>query len=276
MHRSTGNSKKITSWQVIGSLAAHFRKVARLTQEQLAEALNISADTIGSVEQGRRPLKPDLAERMDEALETKGALAIAVERVPERERFPAFAQDFVEHEREAVGISSYETQVVPGLLQTPAYARAVFSCLHPPVHGDTAEDWVAARMDRQGLWERDVPPPPVADFILEESILHRSMGDPEVMREQLERLRRSADLPYISIQIVPTSTFPHAGLTGPLVLLKTPDHEDVAYVEAHLVSFMPEEADQISILQQKYGMLRSQALSPAASVSLLDELLGGS
>lgn len=275
MHR-TNKPKKVTSWQVIGCQVSHFRRVARLTQEQLAELLNISVDTIASVEQGRRPLKMDLAERLDEALDTKGALAVAVEKVPEREKFPAFAQDFVEYEQEAVTLLSYETQVVPGLLQTPEYAQAVFSCLHPAVHGDTAETWIAARIERQTLWEREAAPPPVANFILEESIFHRPLGSPDVMREQWEKLRRFADYSNVSIQIIPTATAPHAGLTGPLVLLETPDHQVLAYVEAHLVSFLHDDPDQVSTLQQKYGMLRSQALSPAASVSMLDHLLGAS
>lgn len=273
MHR-TNKPKKVTSWQVIGCQVSHFRKLAHLTQEQLAELLNISVETIGSIEQGRRPLKMDLAERLDEALDTKGALAVAVSKVPEREKFPAFAQDFVEEEQEAVTLLSYQTQVVPGLLQTPAYARAVFACRFPPTADEQAEDWVTARINRQQVWHRKAPP--VANFILEESMLHRPVGGPEVMREQLLALKEFAGLPSVGVQIMRTDCMPHAGLAGPMVLLETPDHQHLAYLEGHRVSLLVDDPDEVSVYQQKYGMLRSQALSPPESLRLLDGLLGES
>jgi transcriptional regulator with XRE-family HTH domain len=272
MHRSKRHSKKITSWQVIGSQAAHFRTVARMTQAELAEALNISVDTVGSVEQGRRPLKLDLAERIDEVLETKGALAVAVEKVPERERFPAFAQDFVDHEQEAVGIWSYETQVVPGLLQTRDYSRLVFDCLFPPLDGATADEWVEARLDRQRVWERARPPK--ASFILEESILRRDLGAPDVLREQLVRLREFAELPHVGLQIMPLNPPRHAGLAGPVEVLETPEHDRLAYLEVQHTGILLDDPEQVSMYEQKYGMLRAQALSPWESADLLDDLVG--
>lgn len=75
---------------------------------------------------------------------------------------------------------------------------------------------------------------------------------------------------------MPTGQELHAGLAGPLVLLETPDHDQLAYVEGQLVSFIHDDPDQVSVLQQKYGMLRSQALSPTESMGLLDALLGES
>jgi transcriptional regulator with XRE-family HTH domain len=273
MH-SAERPKRVTSWHVIGAQLAVFRNAARMTQAGLAERLCVGEETIASIEQGRRPLKLDLAEVIDELLETERALQTAVAKVPERERFPAFAQDFVGHEQEALTLLWYESQVVPGLLQTEEYARAVFACLYPPLDEEELEEWVSARLDRQRIFERK--PRPMANFLLEEAILHRPIGGHNVLRNQIRHLRQCAELPFLGLQIMPTKREKHAGLAGPMVLLETPDHDQLAYVEGPLVSFLHDDPDKVSVLQQKYGMLRSQALSPAESTGLLDELLGES
>lgn len=273
--QSAKRPKRVTSWHVIGAQLAVFRNAARSTQAELARQLGAGEETIASIEQGRRPLKLDLAEILDELLETKMALQTAVRKVPERERFPAFAQDFVDHEQEALTLLWYENQVVPGLLQTEEYARAVFGCLYPPITSGEAEERLSARLDRQRLFERE-PWPPMMNFLLEEVILHRPIGGRHVLREQHRHLRRCGELPYLALQIIPTSREKHAGLNGPMVLLETPDHDQLAYMEGQRVSFLVDDPDEVSVLQQKYGMLRSQALTPEESMGLLDDLLGES
>ncbi|WP_432002737.1 helix-turn-helix domain-containing protein [Streptomyces sioyaensis] len=265
--------KRITSWHVIGAQLSHFRRAARITQPALAERVGLHEDTIGSIEQGRRPLKIDLAETLDELLDTKGALAVAVAKVPEREKLPAFVQDLVEHEEEALTLLSYENQVVPGLLQTEPYARATFDSLYPPLDEGQAEEWVSGRISRQKLLERKKPRP-MLNFILEEVVLHRPIGSPETLRAQLRHLRSCAELPFLGLQIMPTARRTHASLDGPVVLLETPEHDHLAYIEAQRISFLVDDPDEVSVYQQKYGMLRSQALTPEETKSLLDDLLG--
>ncbi|WP_030799471.1 helix-turn-helix domain-containing protein [Streptomyces sp. NRRL S-337] len=264
--------KRITSWHVIGAQLSHFRRAARITQPGLAERVGLHEDTIGSIEQGRRPLKIDLAETLDELLDTKGALAVAVAKVPHKERFPAFVQDFVEYEADALSLLSYENHVMPGLLQTADYARAVFSCLFPPISEPEADERLSARLDRQQLLHRD--PSPVLNFIVEEVVLRRPIGDADILREQIRHLRRCAELPFVGLQIMSTSRAKHAGLDGPIVLLETPEHGQLAYIEGQRVSYLVDDPDEVSLLQQKYGMLRSQALAPEDSIGLLDELAG--
>ncbi|MFJ2264938.1 helix-turn-helix domain-containing protein [Streptomyces sp. NPDC087849] len=272
MQPAKKKSKRITSWHLIGAQLAMFRKAARMTQASLAERCSVGDDTIASIEQGRRTLQWDFAVKLDELLDTKGALRVAVEKVPKKERFPAFVQDFIDYEQEALTLLSYENQVVPGLLQTEGYARFVFSCLYPPLEDDQLEEWVTGRLDRQKLLERK--PRPMLHFVLEESILRSEIGDPAIMRRQIEHLRRCMELPFLGLQIMPMKLPKHAGLAGPMVLLETPDHDHLAYVEGQLTSYLHEDPDAVSLLQQKYGMLRSQALSVEKSARLLDELLG--
>ncbi|MET9661432.1 helix-turn-helix transcriptional regulator [Streptomyces sp. NPDC006510] len=272
MQPAKKKSKRITSWHLIGAQLAMFRKAARMTQAVLAERCSVGEDTIASIEQGRRALQWDLAVLLDELLDTKGALQVAVEKVPKKERFPAFVQDFVDYEQKAATLLSYQNQVVPGLLQTEEYIRFVFSCQYPPLEDDEREDWVAGRLDRQKLLERK--PRPMLHFLLEESILRGELGNPVMMRNQIRHLRHCTELPFLGLQIMPTKLPKHAGLAGPMVVLETPDHDHLVYVEGQLTSYLHEDPDDVSALQQMYGMLRSQALSVEASARLLDTLLG--
>ncbi|PVC97165.1 transcriptional regulator [Streptomyces sp. CS147] len=263
--------RRVTSWQLVGAQLRHFRKLAGLTQAALAEQAGVGEDTIASIEQGRRALQLDLAIQLDELLDTKGVLRVAVERIPRKERYQALVKDFVQYEQDAVSLISYESQLIPGLLQTEAYARFIFDCNYPPLEGDEIEKRVAERLGRQKILERK--PRPILHFILEESILHTELGDPDVMREQLLHMRRCMDLPFVTIQIMPRNTRRHAGLAGPLVLLETPDHDQLVYVDGQLRGELYDEPADVSALMQRYGMLRSQALTVEESTRLLDALL---
>ncbi|MEU9761557.1 helix-turn-helix transcriptional regulator [Streptomyces sp. NPDC047987] len=271
MHSAKRN-KRITSWHLIGAQLATFRKAARMTQAALADRCCVGEETIASIEQGRRPLQADFAVQLDELLETKGVLQVAVARVPKKERFPAFVQDYIDYEQDALTLLSYQNQLVPGLLQTEEYAHFLYSCKYPPLEEDQVEEWVAARLDRQRLLQRK--PRPMLHFILEESILRSEIGDPVTLRGQIKHLRRCMELPFLGLQIMPMKLPKHVGLDGPMVLLETPDHDHLAYVEGQLTSYLHDDPDDVSVLQQIYGMLRSQALSVDKSACLLDELLG--
>ncbi|RZF01890.1 helix-turn-helix transcriptional regulator [Streptomyces sp. SCA2-2] len=272
MYQRKKCSKRVTSWEVLGAQLAEFRRVAGLTQGQLAELVKVGEETLSSVEQGRRRLQTDLAERLDTILETKRALTTAVLTIPPHERYPLFAQDFIDHEQTALTILSYESHVIPGLLQTPEYARTVFSNAYPPFTTHELEAAVQARVDRKQILSRETPP--MMSFLIEESVLHRHLGDPEAMTEQILHLRDCADLPSLSLQIMPTDTDAHAGLAGPLVLLETPEHDHLAYIEGHHKGFIVEDLDEVSMYQQKYGMLRAQALSPKKTKAVLNSLIG--
>ncbi|WP_282700955.1 helix-turn-helix transcriptional regulator [Streptomyces sp. CC219B] len=274
MHVARKQPKKVGSWYAVGALVAHYRKKARLTQEQFAELASVHVDTVGSIEQGRLALQPDRAEQFDELLGTGGTLAVLVEKMPVRERMPQFAQGLVDIEQEAVSILSYQTQMVHGLLQTEDYCRASFNYRFPRFEDETAEQWVASRMERQQIWQRKQPP--FGHFILEEAILRSAIGGRDIMREQIRTLREYCDRIHIGLQIMPLGRVPHAGLAGPMTLLETPDHNHAVYLEVQRASFLVEDPNEVSVYQLKYGMLRSQALSPDESARFLDRLLGES
>ncbi|WP_256987853.1 helix-turn-helix transcriptional regulator [Streptomyces sp. BR123] len=258
--------------KMIGEQVATGRIAKKLTQSALADLINMDMETIASIEQGRRVLMPDVAERMDRALGLPGVLTVAALRMPEVDMIPAWAEEYFEREHEALALSWFDTMTVPGLLQTEAYARAVLSCRVPFVGEEKIELQTARRIRRQEILRRPVPP--TLSFVIWEAPLRDRIGGDEVYFEQLRHLRACADRPAISIQILPLGLTTHAGLNGPFTLLETPAFQHLAYSETQRGSILVRDPNEVSILTQKYAMLRSQALNVVDTKGLLDRLLG--
>ena len=269
---STRRRKNATAVKMVGSLVGTFRRAAGLTQRALADEVAVDEETIASVEQGRRTLKPDLAAQLDELLDTKGALSVALENMPEIDLFPRWAEEYIDLEREALALSWYDNQVLPGLLQTPAYARAVFLNEVPALREEEIEQRVTARMERQEIIHRRVPP--TISFIISEVIVLDHLGGDEVHAEQVNRLCEWSDLPGVTLQIMPVGRDFHAGLSGPFTVIETQDHQRVAYTEGQRQGRLIADPDEVSVLERKYAMLRTQALNPLETKGLLDRLLG--
>ncbi|MFF1561160.1 helix-turn-helix domain-containing protein [Streptomyces sp. NPDC058279] len=261
-----------TAMKMVGELVAVARVAKGLTQRALAELVVIDVETLASIEQGRRVLMPDVAERMDRILGLPGLLTVAANRLPEVDTIPAWAEEYMEREREALALSWYDTMTVPGLLQTEAYARAVLGCRVPYAGEDWIELQTALRIKRQEILRR--PTPPTLSFVIWEAALRDRIGGDEVWREQLRHLRACADRPAIALQVLPLGITAHAGLDGPFTLLETPEHQHLAYSETQRGSILVRDPNEVSILTQKYAMLRSQALNFVETKALLDRLLG--
>jgi len=264
--------KNQTSMKMLGKQLGAARRVAGLTQTELGLRVGLDEQTVASIEQGRRALKPDVAARMDEVLETKGMLAAGVANLPDVDQFPMWAEVYMEHEREAIALSWYDNAVLPGLLQTEAYVRAVLRNRVPAYDGDEVETRTAARLERQEILHRRNAP--TLSFVVWEPVLLMALGGPEVRMGQLRHLREVAELPYVSLQFLLLSSPYHAGLDGPFILLETPDHQHLAYTESQRGSQWVSDADEVSRLARKYAMLRTQALTTQDSGDLLDRLLG--
>ncbi|MFF5760225.1 Scr1 family TA system antitoxin-like transcriptional regulator [Streptomyces longwoodensis] len=264
--------KNLSSMKMLGRQLGTARRAAGLTQSALGEMVRLDEETIASIEQGRRSLKSDLAHLLDEILQTKGLLSTGVANLPETDQFPLWAEEYMEQERVAIALSLYANQVLPGLLQTRSYADAVLRERVPAYDREELETKVAARMDRQQILHHKSPP--TVSFVVWEPVLHLAVGGPDVRREQLEHLRGCTRLPNLSLQFLPLTSPSHAGLDGPLIILETPDHQHLAYIEGQRGSQWVSNADEVSFMSRKYAMLRAQALSPQESQRLLDRLLG--
>lgn len=260
--------------KMVGALVAAARAAVGMTQRALAEAVHIDVETVASIEQGRRALMPNVAERMDRILGLPGLLTVAANEMPVVDVIPPWAEEYFANEAEAIALSWYDAILVPGLLQTEEYARAVFRCRVPYMGDEKIESQTVRRIKRQHILHRKIPP--TLGFIVAESALRDRLGGDDVRREQLRHLRDCARRPAISLQVLPLGLTAHAGLTGSFILLETPDHHRLAYSENQRVSIAVHSPSEVSILAQKYAMLRSQALNVTDTQALLDQLLGES
>ncbi|WP_161328719.1 helix-turn-helix transcriptional regulator [Streptomyces sp. SID5789] len=268
----TTTRRNASAMKMVGALLALYRQAAGHTQRSLGERFVIGEQQIASIEQGRRPLKPDLAEQLDQLLDTKGALSIALSKMPEVDLVPLWAEEFLDREREAIAISVYDSLAVPGQLQTRGYARAVFRSRVPVYDEDEIELRVATRLERQEILHGKVPP--TTSFVIWEAVLRDQLGGVDVYTEQVRKLRDCADTPGITLQILPLGRTSHAGLDGPFVLMETPEYQRLAYMETQRGSQLIADPDGVGILTQKYAMLRTQALNTEDTRALLDRLLG--
>ncbi|MEU6348019.1 helix-turn-helix transcriptional regulator [Streptomyces sp. NPDC047072] len=258
--------------RTFGAVLQALREHAGLNREEFADLVRFSKHTVASVELGRR--MPDLAfvERAEEALGNTGALRKALPKLGRQPGLAAWFRRWAGLEASAIALYTYECRMVPGLLQTEGYARALFAGQLPPLDDEQIEERWSARAERQKLLRER--PNTAFSFILEEHLLLRRTGGTDVARALIEHLLEIGELRNIEIQIMPLSRGAHAGLAGPMQLLETPETQWFAYNEGQRGGLFDSDPKEISVLQQRYARMRSQALPFEDSVSLLERMRG--
>ncbi|MDG4766827.1 helix-turn-helix transcriptional regulator [Solwaraspora sp. WMMD406] len=241
------------------------RVAADVSQDGLAEKINWSASTIAAIETGRRKPTFRFAEEADEALDTAGLLTELLDRA-ERQRTPAWFLPWLKIESEANRLRNFELGVIPGLLQTEEYARAIISAggLHTP---DKVEELVRVRMERQELLTRDNPPECI--FILDESMLARPIGDHAILDRQLQHLQKVAELPNVRLHILPTEVGAHVGLLGGFIIAELPDVDPAVYLENVARGQVADDEETIVLLNRKWDCLLGDAASVSASLRII-------
>lgn len=259
------------SMRMWGSTCHSLRIAAGLTHDDLAKIVGYSKSLVVGVERGLRMPSDSFILKADEGLNANGLLIAAAKHLS-RQKYPSWFEEYAAEEKKALSLWTYDTHVIKGLFQTEEYARAVLSARYPVLDEEEIETRVQARMERAQLLIRK--PPVSISSVIEESVLHRPVGGKAVHKRQLEHLLELAELRNVSIQVMPTSYESHAGFNGPWTLLETPDHQWLAYVEGQGGGVLIEDRDQVSELLQRYGMIRTQALTPEDSVRLIKQLVG--
>lgn len=262
-----------TAAEMLGLLLRHFRERAGLSQEQLGRRIGYSKSQVTMVERGARPPKGVFVQRADEVLGAQGALIVAAPKPPkqtkQRNPLPGWFTPFAEEEGKAWARHEYENHVMPGLLQTEAYARAVLTGQYP-TFDDEIEAKVAARLERQKLLSRR--PLPDISFVLEMIVLTRPIGGRRVMKAQLHHLADVARLRPVRIQLMDPYREDHAALDGSFVLLETDKRQQLAYIEGQGGSFFVTEQPQLGHLFGKYGVTRAQAYTPERTLEKVEKM----
>ncbi|MET7805065.1 helix-turn-helix domain-containing protein [Micromonospora chersina] len=245
------------------------RATTGLSQSALAEALSYSGALVAKVETCERRPGLDFARRCDAVFGTDGRFE-RIQRRISRETVVPWFRDWAGIEQEATGLRWFEPLCVPGLLQTEGYARALLSGggLFAP---DEVEQQVATRLDRQAVLTRDRPP--LLSVVVDEHVLHRRIGGPEVMREQLQRLvKLGSTLPRVRIHVVPMSAGAYPGLAGHFVIATSPAGEDVVYLEGQRHGQAVDRADFVQEMVEVWESIRGEALSQQQSLDLMAEM----
>ncbi|TQF04853.1 helix-turn-helix transcriptional regulator [Kitasatospora acidiphila] len=256
-------------WRYFGDELKFHREAAGLSQQQLGDKVHCSGTYIGQFENAtRRPQLP-LAKLFDQALGTNGLFARMCEKLHKDSPFADHFAAASELEACAQKICEYSPLLVPGLLQTPAYARAVFRSGHPLLTDEAIDEMVAARMARARiLTESARETMPELWAILDESILRRPVGGPVVMSEQLWHIVQFAEDHRIILQVVPFSAGVYALLEGMLQIMSFAEEPPVAYAEGPCSGQLLDDPAVVAKCQMNYDLLRATALSQEASLAL--------
>ncbi|MFC6086310.1 helix-turn-helix domain-containing protein [Sphaerisporangium aureirubrum] len=245
------------------------RNAAGLTQHGLAHRIGYSASLVAMVESLRRPPTEPFARLCDQAMGLDGAMArlyVATTWKNAPENF----RPWLEEEQDATGLRSWEPTTVPGLLQTEAYAREMISKI-PNITAEQIDERLTGRMQRQSILRRDDAP--TISFLMDEGVLHRTIGAPGVMREQLGYLLEISRHPRVTLQIVPYETGAHCGLAGGFIVAERHGSPYIAFIEGQPDGRIMGEHMEIARLMLRYDAIRAEALPSKQSVRLIEEVV---
>ncbi|MEU9751660.1 helix-turn-helix transcriptional regulator, partial [Streptomyces althioticus] len=228
-----------------------WREAAGLTQAEFGAAIGYGEELVSSVERGRRIPRPEYLDAADDALGADGKISAMKKDVAEI-RYPKTVRDLKKLEAEAVELAAYNNSVIHGLLQTPEYARAVFSARRPPFTADELDQRLSARVARQGIVS-ETASRPLFSFVQCESTLRRPLGGRMVMRGQLERLLAVGGFPNVDLQVLPLSHEENPGLAGSFRLLRLRDGTTVGHLEVQHISRVIADPKEVQLLEMRYG-----------------------
>ncbi|MFE5510359.1 helix-turn-helix domain-containing protein [Streptomyces sp. NPDC056529] len=254
---------------VVGRQLRLRRQAVGVRAAEFALAVGYGEDMIYKIEGGKRIPRPEFLDKADEVLGANGLVSAMKEDVA-KAGYPKRERALAKLEARAVEMQLYDPLNMHGLLQTPEYARGLFLMRRPVYTPDEVERYAAARVARKAVFERD--PAPEISFVLEECTLRRPLGGRAVLRRQLEHLLEVTELRHVEIQMMPLDQVEHVGLS----LVEVMKFEDgTAIGRSSDVSGGRPMTDlkRIRLLELRYGILRTQALTPGATVDALHRLL---
>ncbi|WP_329156060.1 helix-turn-helix domain-containing protein (plasmid) [Streptomyces sp. NBC_01456] len=270
---------------VLGRRLAALRDAAGLTAAQAAKHLRIVATTITRMEKAETSLKYATVKTL---LEIYGVSQAEIEEflsLLDKASTPGWWQSFrdvlptwfgvhVSLETAATHIRSYEPAVPPGLLQTPEYARAVLERGLPHISPDVLERRVALRTARQELLTRTDPQPPQLWAVLDETVLRRPAGSPDVMRGQIDHLLDMAGLPNVTLQVCPFAAGLHPAAFGPFTIFRfeIPELPDIVCTDSLSRASYGEEKDEVALFREALGEMSVYALSKDDTKQFLGDI----
>jgi transcriptional regulator with XRE-family HTH domain len=261
----------------LASELRRLREAAKFTIEEVGEKLECSSSKISRIETGAVGVTPrdarDLLKLYNVASDQLEALVQLSREARKKGWWHAynevFTGAFVGLESDASSLRAFQALLIPGLLQTEDYIRAVMRSIRPNWIEADVERRVAGRMERQRLLTSDEPPSYWA--VIDEAVLQRPVGGPQVMRAQMLRLCERAALPNITVQVVPFDIGAHSGMEGQYLILGFPEQADpdVVFLDTTPGGVYLEEQEDVQRYTLMFDHLRASALSPDDSLQLI-------
>lgn len=263
----------------LASELRRLREAAQLTIDEVGEKLECSASKISRIETGHVGVTPRDVRDMLELYaidDNEREALVQLSREARKKGWwhaynEVFTGAFVGLESDASSLQAHQALLVPGLMQTEDYARAVIRAIRPDVSEAEIERRVSARMTRQKVLV-DARPPEYW-VILDEAVLYRMVGGPKIMRAQLARMVELAALPHVTVQVVPFGAGAHAGMESPFLILGFPEQADpdvvfLDHTEAGVYLEQPEDVHRYTLM---FDHLRAAALKPDDTVALVEQ-----
>ncbi|WP_260639403.1 helix-turn-helix domain-containing protein [Streptomyces angustmyceticus] len=258
-----------------GAELRYHREAAGLTLEQLAEGSYRGISFLSQIERGERRMPEDLARHVDERLSTDGFFTRRCEdaRKARSSGHPLYFADIPDMEKGATAIEDWAPTVVPGLLQTEAYARRLGQVVKPWELPEVIETRVRARVKRAEIWGREDRPSYWA--ILQEGIIRRPLLPAGPMAEQLEHILDVVPSTRSVLQIVPETTAAHPLMMGMAKLMTFPDAPPLVWTEGEFSGQAIDCPSLVTAYRRSYDLLRAVALPPEASLAIIEEAARG-
>ncbi|MQA10412.1 MAG: helix-turn-helix domain-containing protein [Pseudonocardiaceae bacterium] len=264
----------------LGKVLRELREAARLTPSEVSARLEFSPARMSRMESGQTAPEPVVLKALLDVYGVPASdwgpyleLGKEARKKGWWQAYGLSAMGYVGLEAAASSVRDYELAYVPGLLQTEEYIRAVLSQNPAGFKPRQFENEVEVRLIRQRRLteEEDML---TLTAIVDEGVLRRPVGGVQVMRAQLYRLTVLAELPRVTLQVVPTSAGAHPGMMSAFTILSFPDAEDrdIAHIAHVAGSVQLEKAEQVSTCTLRFDRLRTEALTPSASAELIERV----
>ncbi|MCF0085710.1 MULTISPECIES: helix-turn-helix transcriptional regulator [unclassified Streptomyces] len=253
---------------LLGAELRHAREKAGLSQEELGGRLFVSGSYIGQLEAGTRRMQPEYARMLDEVLGVDFFLRNC--RAAAKSEYPEHFAEAAEAEARATAIREYASLLIPGLLQTPGYARAVFRAYRPTAPEEEIDKLVAARIERAHLLHG--PTELLLWAVIDEAALRRVTGGPGIMAEALRHIVGITEAHQAIVQVLPFSAGAHAAMEGAMKLMDFEAAPPLVFFEGVGTGRLEDAPSVVRLQRLTYEHLVASALSPQNSLALLTEM----
>ncbi|MFG2270407.1 helix-turn-helix transcriptional regulator [Streptomyces chartreusis] len=262
------NGSRQAAWEFFGAELKRRRENAGITQVELGSRVFVSGGYIGQFEQAIRKPQLDVAQRIDESLQTDGIFERLWRKLIKEQPYTEYFAHVAELERLATEICEYAPMVIPGLLQTPGYARAVFLASNPLAADEYIEELLMGRMERTRLLKDATRP--VYWAVLHEAALRIPVGSSEVMAGQLDHITALMRERKVLAQVLPSSAGAHPEMGKMIKLMEFEDAPPTVYTEGVLSGNLLDDPAVVKRVRSSYDLLRATALSGEASLALIE------